>query len=251
MKFVLYSDIHAQVAPFEAVLKEVEKEKADKEIMAGDFVMLGPDPGAIIEMVRGRDCDVIAGNLDLWIVDKRWEWMEPKNIYHEWMLGMAKGTRERMTDDQIQYLHTLPFSLSYMPEPGHEFLIFHATPSEIGDSTALPLRYSDEEVKERIAGVTADIMAHGHIHGPSVRQVGDQTIVCCAAVGMSWDGDPRPSYAVVEYKGKGQWHAETKRVDYDYESQAKYNENCWIEHGDRVAKMIRTGYFWNLEHMPH
>ena len=54
MKFVLYSDIHAQVAPLEAVLKEVEKEKADKEIMAGDFVMLGPDPGAIVDMIRGR-----------------------------------------------------------------------------------------------------------------------------------------------------------------------------------------------------
>ena len=28
MKYVLYSDIHAQVAPLEAVLKEIEKEKA-------------------------------------------------------------------------------------------------------------------------------------------------------------------------------------------------------------------------------
>jgi len=252
MKYVLYSDIHAQVAPYEAVLKEIEKEKADKEIMAGDLVMLGPDPGAIVEMVRGRkNCDVIVGNLDLWVVDKRWEWMKPKSVHHEWMMGMARDTRERMTDEQLQYLHTLPFTLSYMPDPGHEFFIFHATPKEIGDSSALPLRLSDEEVKEHIAGVTADIMAHGHIHGPSVRQVGDQTIVCCAAVGMSWDGDPRPSYAVVEYKGKGQWHAETKRVDYDYEAQAKYNENCWIEHGDRIAKMIRSGYFWNPDHMPH
>jgi hypothetical protein len=94
-------------------------------------------------------------------------------------------------------------------------------------------------------------MAHGHIHGPSIRKVGEQTLVCCAAVGMSWDGDPRPSYAVVEYRGKGKWHAETKRVDYDYESQAKYNDNCWIEHGERIGKMVRTGYFWNPEHMPH
>ena len=42
-----------------------------------------------------------------------------------------------------------------------------------------------------------------------------------------------------------------RRIDYDYESQAKYNENCWIEPGDRIAKMIRTGYFWNPDHMPH
>ena len=160
MKFVVYADVHAQVAPFEAVLKEVEKEKADKEVMAGDLVMLGPDPGAIVEMIRGRDCDVIVGNLDLWVVDKRWEWMKPKTVHHEWMMEMAKGTRDRMTDDQIRYLRTLPFSLSYMPEPGHEFLVFHSTPREIGDTTALPLRYTDEEVKERIDG------GLGRDHGP-------------------------------------------------------------------------------------
>ena len=68
---------------------------------------------------------------------------------------------------------------------------------------------------------------------------------------MSWDGDPRPSYVVVEYKGDGKWETEIKRVDYDTESQAKYNENCWIENGDRIAKMIRNGTFWNPGHMPH
>ena len=36
-----------------------------------------------------------------------------------------------------------------------------------------------------------------------------------------------------------------------YEEQAKLNENCWIPHGDRIAKMIRSGYFWNPDHMPH
>ena len=252
MKFVLYSDIHAQVAPLEAVLKEIEKEKADKEVVAGDLVMLGPDPGAVVEIIRGRpNCDVIVGNLDLWVVDKRWEWMEPKNVHHEWMMHMARDSRERMSQDQLDYLAALPFSMSYVPEPGHEFFIFHATPKEVGDVSALPPRYTDEEVLEHLEGVTAEIMAHGHIHGPYVREIGNQKIVCCAAVGMSWDGDPRPSYVVVEYKGKGNWDVEIKRIDYDWESQAKYNENCWIDHGDRIAKMIRSGEFWNPGHMPH
>ena len=180
----------------------------------------------------GKNCDVIVGNLDVWVVDKRWEWMEPKNIYHEWMMNMAKDTRERLTEDQIQYLRMLPFTLSYMPEPGHEFFIFHGTPHEVGDTSALPLTLSDDEVKDYIKDVKADIMAHGHIHGPSIRQIGDQTIVCCAGVGMSWDGDPRPAYAVVEYLGDGKWHAETKRIEFDTEKAAQYNEQSWIEHSD-------------------
>lgn len=252
MKLVLYSDIHAQLAQLEAVQEAVDKENADKEIVAGDLVMLGPDPGPVVENIRNRkNCDVIVGNLDVWVVDKRWEWMEPKNIYHEWMMNMAKDTRERLTEDQIQYLRMLPFTLSYMPEPGHEFFIFHGTPHEVGDTSALPLTLSDDEVKDYIKDVKADIMAHGHIHGPSIRQIGDQTIVCCAGVGMSWDGDPRPAYAVVEYLGDGKWHAETKRIEFDTEKAAQYNEQSWIEHSDRVAKMVRTGYFWNPDHMPH
>ena len=25
----------------------------------------------------------------------------------------------------------------------------------------------------------------------------------------------------------------------------------WLPHGDRIAKMVRTGEFWNPAHMPH
>jgi predicted phosphodiesterase len=252
MKFVLYSDIHAQIPQLEAVQEAVEKENADKEIVVGDLIMLGPEPGEVIDNIRGRkNTDVIVGNLDLWVVDKRWETHEPKSPHQAWMFEMARQTRERLSDDQLHWLRMLPFSLTYMPEPGHEFLVFHGTPHEIGDESALPLRLTDEQVKKQLGPVTAEIMAHGHIHGPSVREVDGKTIVCAAAVGMSWDGDPRPAYAVVEYLGGGKWHAEPKRIEFDCEEQAKHNENCWIEHGDRIAGMIRSGKFWNPSHMPH
>ena len=78
-----------------------------------------------------------------------------------------------------------------------------------------------------------------------------QKLVCAAAVGMSWDGDPRPSYAVVDYVGEGQWECRVERVEFDCEEQAKFNENSWIEHGERIAGMIRSGTFWNPDHMPH
>ena len=54
-----------------------------------------------------------------------------------------------------------------------------------------------------------------------------------------------------KYLGDGKWHAEPRRVEFDCEEQAKFNENCWIDHGDRIAGMIRSGKFWNPSHMPH
>ncbi|MFT5181437.1 MAG: putative phosphodiesterase [Alphaproteobacteria bacterium] len=252
MKFVLYSDIHAQMPQLEAVQAAVDAEKADKEVVIGDLLMLGPSPSEVVDNIRSRpNTDVVVGNLDLWVTDKRWETHEPRSPHQAWMFEMAKQTRELLSEDQLDWISNLPFSITYSPEQGHDFFIFHGTPYDIGDEDALPLRLTDDEVKEKIKGVTAEIMAHGHIHGPYVRTVGNQTIVCVAAVGMQWDGDPRPSYGVVEYLGNGKWNAEVKHVEFDCEEQATFNENSWIEHGDRIAGMIRTGYFWNPDHMPH
>jgi predicted phosphodiesterase len=252
MKFALYSDIHAQIPQLDAVQAAVAKENVDKEIVIGDLVMLGPDSDKVVQrLMDSPHIEVIVGNLDLWVVNKRWETHEPKTPHQAWMFEMAKKTREQMTEEQLEWLGKRPFSITYTPEMGHDFKIFHATPGDIGDDDALPLRLTDEQVKEKIKDVTADVMAFGHVHGSYVREIGNQTLVCAAAVGMSWDGDHRPAYAIVEYLGNGKWHCEDKRVDYDFETQARYNEDSWIEHGERIASMIRTGKFWNPKHMPH
>lgn len=252
MKWVLYSDIHAQIPQLDAVQEAIEKENADKEIIIGDLIHLGPQPSEVIERFRHRkDCDVIIGNLDLWIVNKHWETKEPKNIYHEWMLELARQTAERLTQEQIDWLDDLPFSMTVTPEKGHSLHIFHATPDNIGDDDAIPPRLTDDQIWDKIKDVPADVLTFGHIHGAFVRPVRDKTLVCAAAVGMSWDGDPRPSYATIEYLGDGKWDCQAKRVEGDFEAQAKFCEESWMPHGDRVAKMIRTGYFWNPDHMPH
>ncbi len=252
MKFALYSDIHAQIPQLDAVQAAVARENVDKVIVIGDLVMLGPDSDKVVQrLMDSPEIDVVVGNLDLWVVNKRWETHEPKSPHQAWMFEMAKKTREQMTEEQLEWLGKLPFGITYTPEKGHDFHIFHATPNDIGDDDAIPLRLTDEQVKEKIKGETADVMAFGHVHGAYVREIGKQTLVCAAAVGMSWDGDNRPAYAIVEYLGDGKWNCEAKRVEYDFETQAKYNEDSWIEHGERIASMIRTGKFWNPEHMPH
>jgi len=55
----------------------------------------------------------------------------------------------------------------------------------------------------------------------------------------------------VDYLGDGKWEARVERVEFDPEEQARFNENSWIEHGERIASMIRTGQFWNPGHLPH
>lgn len=46
-------------------------------------------------------------------------------------------------------------------------------------------------------------------------------------------------------------HAQLAPLDAAQEAVAKENENGWLPHGGRIAKMVRTGEFWNPAHMPH
>ena len=256
-KFCLYSDIHGQIPQLEAVEAGVKKENPDKVIVIGDLVGLGPEPGDIVQRMMDRpEIDVIVGNVDLWVTRKVWETTKPKSPHQEWMFRMMEMTRDRLNSSQIEWLDKRPFSMTYTPDLGHDFHVFHGTPYDIGDSDAFPFRLTDDEIAEKLKGYDYDVMSHGHIHGPSVRDIPRadgkfQQLVCAAAVGMSWDGDPRPSYAVVEYLGDGKWNNRVERVEFDNEEQASFNENSWIEHGERIAGMIRSGQFWNPDHMPH
>ena len=132
MKFVLYSDIHAQMPQLEAVQAAVDAEKADKEVVIGDLLMLGPSPSEVVDNIRARpNTDVVVGNLDLWVTQKRWETHEPRSPHQAWMFEMAKQTRDLLSDVQLHWLSNLPFSITYSPEQGHDFFIFHGTPYDI------------------------------------------------------------------------------------------------------------------------
>ena len=154
-----------------------------------------------------------------------------------------------ITEDQLDWLRGLPHEMTLTPEPGHDLYIFHAAPGD--DEGALPLRLTDDEILERLKGAKAECLAFGQVHGPYVRQVGNQTLVCGASAAVNWDGDNRPAYVILEYKGDGNWESEIHRVAYDFEPQAKKNEDSWHPNGDRQAKTIRTGEYWNPAHMPH
>ncbi len=246
MKLAFYSDIHAQLAPLDVVLAEIDKHDADWEIVPGDHVMGGPEPGEVVDRLRSRkNCLPILGNFDRWVIDRVDAGENPFPGRNE----SSRLTREHLTEAQLGWLRGLPRELTITPEPGHDLRVFHGAPGD--DEGALPLRLDDDEIIERLAGEKSEVVAFGQVHGPYIRQVGHQTLVCVASAAVNWDGDNRPAYVMLEYQGDGKWEGEIHRVGYDFEEQARKNEDSWHPHGDRQAHTIRTGEFWNPAHMPH
>ena len=52
MKRAIISDIHANLAAFEAVLRDIEVERVDQVFCLGDIIGYGPDPRACLELAR-------------------------------------------------------------------------------------------------------------------------------------------------------------------------------------------------------
>ena len=65
MKIALFSDVHANLPAFEAVLEDLEKQKPDAIYCLGDLIGYNVWPNQVIGHIRKRGIATIAGNHDL------------------------------------------------------------------------------------------------------------------------------------------------------------------------------------------
>ena len=71
MRYAIISDIHGNLAAFQAVLQDVgERGEVERIWCLGDIVGYGPDPGECIELLRSYDHICVAGNHDWGAIGK-------------------------------------------------------------------------------------------------------------------------------------------------------------------------------------
>lgn len=67
MKLGIISDIHGDYDALMAVLDRLDHHhKVDRVLCAGDLVGRGPNPGAVVQVIRARDIPTVRGNHDDW-----------------------------------------------------------------------------------------------------------------------------------------------------------------------------------------
>ena len=64
--------------------------------------------------------------------------------------------------------------------------------------------------------VKSKTITYGHIHRPFIRKIGKRTIVNSGSVGLSYDGDQRASYVVIDHNS-----VTIRRVEYDVEREVQ------------------------------
>ncbi len=235
MRVAIVTDIHGNLAAFEAVLADLHRTAPDMVIHGGDLADSGSSPVEIIDLIRDLGWKGVAGNTDEMLV--RPESLEtfanqssaPAALWNA-IREIAEATRAILGNERLAWLRELPLIANEA-----EFAVVHASPESCWRA---PVENATDEELENIYGQLGKrVVVFGHTHRPFVRRTAGQPelLVNAGSVGLPYDGDPRASYALLDGNVPS-----IRRIEYDVEKELKALEVCNLPGAAWTAKMLRT-----------
>ena len=226
LRLALISDLHANLAAFEAVLAHLDAQAPDAIVCLGDLVGYGPQPNEVVDLVRKRGIPCVEGNHDAGVNGRM-----PVGHFREPNQSVIQWTRDHLTPDNLAFLQSLPLILdaSCLPPTTNPacrqagtntpttILFVHSSPIEPEKWTYLNSAVKCRQVMEQ---VDADLVFVGHTHiqgfvaaelGVFGFEKGERYVVNPGAVGQNRDGDPRAGYAMLDLDA---WTCDFHKISY-------------------------------------
>lgn len=193
MRYLVVSDVHANLAALEAVLGETGW---DEVIFLGDAIITGPRPAGTLELLDEQPGVLLEGNHDRdpFRVDPE---ADPTAPHHAW----TYWTRERLTDTHREVIEAFEGTRPFEAD-GRTLRLHHGNFSGEGLDPSFDGRLwpdSEPVVFEQLAGrFPESTVLHGHSHIQFEREVADTTFVNPGSVGAPRLGEPLACYAAVD-----------------------------------------------------
>ncbi len=207
MRYLVLSDIHANLEALEAVLDAAREIPYARILVLGDLVGYGADPNAVVDRVRGLEPHtVIRGNHD-----KVGAGLEPSDAFNAVARAAIRWTYEALSDDNRDWLADLPAG----PLAVDELLaICHGTPFDEDMYV-----FDDADVLRSMQSADRRVVLFGHTHVQVGYRLSNQSLTLVTddlrrplhisigqghylinpgSVGQPRDGDPRAGFAVYD-----------------------------------------------------
>ena len=234
MRIAIVSDIHGNLTAFEAVLADLRQTAPDLIFHGGDLPQGGARPAEIVDCIRDLGWPGVLGNADEMLF--RPESLEtfasqssaPPAMWDA-IREMAQATREALGEDRLAWLSGLPLKQERGP-----MALVHASPQSTWRSPGHEA--SDGELQSVYVQLGKPIVAYGHIHRSFVRSAPGMTVVNTGSVSLSYDGDRRAAYLLLDHSTPA-----IRRVDYDIDREVKALASCGLPHSDWIARTIQSG----------
>ncbi|MEM7585990.1 MAG: metallophosphoesterase family protein [Acidobacteriota bacterium] len=239
IRIAIIADIHGNVPALEAVLADIAEQRVDEVVVGGDLVGRGPQGSRVVQRIRELDLAAIGGNHEDYLLGIRSGDGPPGwDVEEQW--AASRWMSAELTDDDVEYLEALPFSLA---RPG--LRLVHGTPQTnragVGPWTG------DDELAGHWGEVDESLLVCAHTHRPMIRQVPGGQVVNVGSVGLPFNRDQRAQYAIFSRDtgdaaeaDASDWQVELRQVPYDLEAiYAIYESTGFLTEGGITAQLLR------------
>jgi len=233
MRIVVVSDIHGNRTAFEAVLADLRQAAPDLIFHGGDLADAGSSPVEIVDRIRDLGWPGVIGNTDEMLArpESLREFASQTPQMHPLLPiieEMATATRAALGEERLKWLGQLPRA-----QLQEKLALAHASPESPWH--APQPEASDAELESVYESLGRPVAAYGHIHRSYIRNVRTMTVVNSGSVSLSYDGDPRASYLLLD-DAKPQ----IRRVEYDVERELQALSGAHFPHSDWIAKILKS-----------
>jgi putative phosphoesterase len=234
MRIAIVSDIHGNRTAFEAVLADLRQTSPDLILHGGDLADVGSSPAEIVDRIRDLGWQGVGGNGDeaLSTPETLEEFASqssaPPSLWAA-VREMVAATRDALGEERLAWLRGLPRTQIHGP-----IALVHASPET--PWRAPNNEASDAELESVYRPLGQPIAIYGHIHRSYIRSVLGMIVANTGSVSLSYDGDRRAAYLLVDESKPA-----IRRVEYDVDRELKALLGCGLPHADWVAKILNSG----------
>ncbi|GEM49927.1 metallophosphoesterase family protein [Deinococcus cellulosilyticus] len=246
MRTLIFSDIHANLEAFEAVLKDAEKRQYDRMVFLGDAIGYGGSPVEVLQHLRQLGVPCIQGNHESNLIrltrNQQLLINAPAQLALKWQL-------DQLSEADLLMINTWGKTLRLDTQNSRftDLLCVHGSPSN-------PDKYLDStsHAREEFTLWDGRVCFYGHTHVPMIYStlegpVGEwvksapmkgnaravmppkaRWMLNPGSVGQPRDGDPRASYGVFDDANAV---FEVFRVEYDFQAAGRKIINAGLPSG--------------------
>jgi putative phosphoesterase len=208
MKIAIVSDIHGNKIALEAVLRDIEVEKADHTIILGDIITDFPqNTKETVNIVKSITNFVIKGNREIIINNNMEDGKSKKQFLSTYL------TYNELSSNDLNYINSLPEQLSLIFNEKLSLRCVHGSPFSAFEHI---IENNDTKNLKILNTINEKILLCGHTHKQWFCNLDKKIIINPGSVGINFSGNRSAQYALIEDKN-GNLEIELKNIMYDFD----------------------------------